>query len=450
MYGAANRWLSLFPIAGLLLVNFTIVVAAGGASLEPGDGETSFMRKEAPASKSLEVGPHASMKSLSQARNQSAMLTQRTAVTSVQSSAGHPLIAHWHLNNVANDANTFVKISGNDEYDAEALTEHGNVMSIKVKPLQNDKAFRVGLTSNEFDHADFEHGVFIGFYDRGRLYVPDWTISSYTKDNEFGLKVEDGKVALYKDDAKIHTFPGAVSGPMYAGIFIHDVGAKAKITEMAITANLGVGGDQTIVLASQGKNGPAGEAGPPGPVGVMGPAGDPGPPATIEMMFSAAPNGPPGPAGEGGPPGPEGGKGPPGAQGVKGVVGLTGEIAPFDARNWETVIKELDGAIKRAADMDKSERQKLNARMNQVSTHLGMVEVTLAEQERLEKEALAAQRKQQEAAIKAAAEEAATKKALADVEAADEAVEADATEVRNEMINAVETSAGAPSPEAGA
>jgi len=354
----------------------------------------------------------------------------------------HPLVAHWHLDNVANNANTFEKISGKDEYDAEALTEHGNVMSIKVRALQTDKAFRVGLTSNEFDHADFEHGTFIGFYDRGRLYVPGWTISGYTAKDEFGLVVDKGQMTLWKNDEKIHTFPGAIKGAMYASIYLHDVGAKAQITEMAVTANLGIGGDQTIVLANQGQNGPSGDAGPPGPSGVAGPAGEPGPPATIEMLLAAAPNGPNGPSGESGPPGPEGPKGPPGPQGIKGPVGSTGEISLADSNRWDEVIKNLDAAIKKAADMDRQERQKLNARMNAVNAHLGLVEVQLGEQEALAKKAADAEAAQQEAAAKAASEQKKDLQILSDVEAEGKQVEADATAVRNEMITAVETSAG--------
>lgn len=182
---------------------------------------------DAEDAKSLEVGAHAAFKPFTQAKHSLEHEPQQAgppglhapAAGGLIDSASHPLVAHWHLDppgSVANNANTFEKISGNDEYDAEALTEHGNVMSIKVRALQTDKAFRIGLTSNEFDHADFEHGFFIGFYDRGRLYVPDWTISSYTPENEFGLVIESGQMTLWKDDEKLHTFPGTISGPMYA------------------------------------------------------------------------------------------------------------------------------------------------------------------------------------------------------------------------------------------
>jgi hypothetical protein len=348
---------------------------------------------------------------------------------------------------VKNNANVFEKTGGEKSYDGEAITKHGNVMSLKIRALQTDKNFRVGLTSNEFDKADFAHGYMIGFYDGGRMMVPGWTTSGYTAENEFGLKIESGQMVLYKDDVKVHTFAKAVTGAQFASLYFYDVGAKAQITEMAITANLGVGGDQTIVLANAGPNGPPGEAGPSGPPGVQGPAGEPGPPATIEMMIAngdgpcGGPPGPLGPQGAAGEPGPEGSRGPPGPQGPKGPVGPTGEIAEYEKNHWTGVVKELDEAIKRAADMDRSERQKLNARMNQVNSHLGMVEVQLTEQETLEREAI---KKEQEEAAAAAAAKAEQDKAKSDMETVQQEqtqVEADANAVKNEVITVIDTTA---------
>merc|ERR1719261_535228 len=117
----------------------------------------------------------------------------------------------------------------------------------------------------------------------------------------------------------------------------------------------------------------------------------------MEMMIAlgggpcGGPPGPPGPFGSAGAPGPEGERGPPGPQGPKGPVGPTGEIPAYETSHWNSVIKELDESIKRAADMDRNERQKLNARMNQVNQHLSMVEEQLTEQERLELEAVKAE-----------------------------------------------------------
>lgn len=406
---------------------------------------SSMIRKEPSPSlvqrdrrEAVEVGADAEFRPI-QASSPGVGLAQREKLDF----SNHPLIAHWHLENCENNANTFTKTSGNAEYDAEALTEHKSVMSIKVRALQTDKAFRIGLTNNEFDHADFEHGFFLGFYDRGRLYVPDWTVSSYTAQDEFGLKIENSQMSLWKNDAKLHTFAGSVTGPMYAAVYIHDVGAKAQITEMAVTANLGGSGDQTVVLANQGPNGPIGETGPPGPPGVQGAHGEPGPPATLEMLIDPAPEGPAGPRGIGGPPGPDGERGPPGPAGGKGGVGATGEFSLAERTRWEEIVQELDDGIKRAAEMDRNERVKLNARMNAVNAHLSTVEVEVARQEAIEKAAEDAEKAQAAAAATAASEAKTTATSLSSVQASGKATVADATAVKNMMIAAIETTAGA-------
>lgn len=432
---------SFFAIVCLVLQHGSaIVVAAADNSIvelhAALDSSERFMRKQAPSvsldtGKSVVVGAHGA-------------LTQRAGNANIAATSSHPLVAHWHLDNVINNANIFEKVSGAGEYDAQATTSHGNVMSINVKPLQTDKAFRIGLTSSQADNADFEHGFFIGFYDGGRMFVPGWTTTSYTQNSEYGLKVEGGAMILLKDGEKIHTFTSVVSGPMFAAIYLHDVGARAEVTEMAVAANIG-GDDQTIVLANQGLNGPPGMPGKPGPDGVQGQAGEPGAPASIEMLLSgAAPQGPPGPAGESGPAGREGAHGPAGPQGPKGPVGETGEMPRAESQQWGAVIQTLDSAIKKAADMDRSERQKLNARMNSVNQHLGMVDVQLTKQELLAREAAAAEQKELAAVSKAAAEQKAVDENLQKVQKTSAQEEADATIVKNEMITAVETAAGQP------
>jgi len=282
--------------------------------------------------------------------------------------------------------------------------------------------------------------------DRGRLYIPSAggaTTQQYTTEDEFGLIIDENKVlSLFKNDVKVQDFPGTVEGPMYAALWIHTVGAKCQITEMAISANLGPGGPQTITLANAGPNGAPGDPGPPGPPGVQGPAGDPGPPASIEMLFQPAPQGPPGPYGIAGPPGPEGPQGPPGVAGAKGPIGKTGEISPVDSNRMAAVLKELDESIKKAANMDRAERQKLNARMNNVNVHLGSVEVQLTIQEKMEADAMAKAKAAADKAAKAAADQKATEEKLKAQEELDAQVEKSETEVKNEMITAVESAAG--------
>jgi hypothetical protein len=470
--------------AGLLLVHLAGYCSTAGANhaynqgrldlQEPGHEEASqakgagYMRKEkknnhlsdsdaaedAEDAKTLEVGAHAAMQKAKapEHHNEGWELVQKFRVNksgivdSVHQSRNHPLIAHWHMVNMHSNANQFEKISGNSEFDAAARTQHAHVMSLKVRAMQTSMLMRVGMTHDQGDDADFAHGVFMGFYDRQQMVCPGAGNFQYTTQDKWGLVIENGAMTLWQNEDKKFTYPtsGAngvsVSGPMYAAIYMKNVGAKLQVVEMAINANIG-GEDQTIVLANQGPNGPAGDQGPPGPDGVSGPAGDPGPPATLEMMFQPAPQGPPGPSGEGGPPGPEGPHGPPGPQGVKGPLGPTGAIPQNDADRWDEVVQELDEAIKKAADMDRAERQKLNARMNNVNSHLAMVETQLTAQEGLEEKAIEEERKQQEAAMLAAAQEKADEQKLKEVEEEQKTVETAATDARNEMMTAVETAA---------
>jgi len=432
---------STIQTAGLVFLHFTIVTSLGAASVHADLSSNTVMRKEKAAvgAESMEVRSNAAFKP--------GQLVERPSEANASLAPAHPLMARWHLSNTLNNANTFTKNAGNAEYDAEAVTTHENVMSITVRALQSDKAFRVGLTSNWEDGADFQHGYFIGFYDKARLYVPDMMVGSYATGDNFMLKVENQQMTLWKNDVKIHTWTGGGNvGPMYASVYIHDVGAQAQITEMSVTANIGGTGDQVIVLANQGPNGVAGEAGPPGPPGVVGRHGAPGAPATMEMLFQPAPDGPNGPPGPTGPPGDQGEIGPPGPQGMKGPVGSTGEFSEKDKEDWDKVVKSLDQEIKAAADMDSVQRLDLNKRMNAVREHLSAVEVEVASQEVIEKEAeeLAAQQKWAADQTQLASAQAAAN--LQTVEAAGDQVEQAATDTKNQVIGEIETANAASEP----
>jgi len=249
-------------------------------------------------------------------------------------------------------------------------------------------------------------------------------------------------VDFYINDVKKFTFPTAVSGGQWATIFLHDVGVKVQVTEMAVNRNLGIDGTHTVVLANQGPNGPAGPPGTKGPQGVTGPSGQPGPPATVEMMFAPSPAGPEGDVGSLGPPGPEGLKGPQGPTGIKGPVGPVGVISETNEARWNEVVRELDASIKKAADMDSSERGRLTKRMTDVDRHLQQVETQLSVQENMQREADALEAKMKAEADKAAAEEAAIQKGLLAAETKEAEQEAAAHAEVNEVINVVEVATG--------
>lgn len=366
-------------------------------------------------------------------------------------SKSHPLIMEWREeDNVANDANTFTKLKGSAEYDGESVTRHDNVMSMKARALQTDKNIRMGLSKTQWETHEFVNGVFIGFYDDARLYVPDFNSGSsedltYTTEEEYGLVIENNFVHLYKGDNKLHTFSNFAVGTSgcYAAIFIKDVGAKLQVTEMAISQNTG-GTDTTIVLANEGPRGPPGAEGPVGPPGAAGPAGVPGPKweEPANGIYLAAPPGPDGPAGPPGPPGAEGPEGPEGPQGPTGKIGGTGEISDHEKSAWNDVLQELDQSIKRAADMDKTERKELSGRMTQVETHLDTVESKLALAEQAQK---AAEEKAEKEAAEAAAAARATQEeqdAASSAAAANKQNAADASEALTGAIEGVENAAG--------
>lgn len=101
------------------------------------------------------------------------------------------------------------------------------------------------------------------------------------------------------------------------------VGIQSGIYELAVGfRSKGKSDTMSIVIGSQGLEGPVGPPGPQGPAGEAGPRGIPG---------EVGPQGEPGPQGEQGPQGetgPQGTQGEPGPQGPSGVQGPQGEVGP--------------------------------------------------------------------------------------------------------------------------
>jgi hypothetical protein len=398
------------------------------------------MRKQdAPnMAKSVAVSVHADLSPNTEfVQRENSNAVEAAGEATIIATASHPVAAHWLLQNVENHQNVFEKVAGRDEYDAAATSSHSDVQSIKVTPLQTDKALRVGLTSSKSDKADFQHGFFIGFYDKGRIFVPGWTTSAYTENDEFGLAVEDGKVNFLKNGNVAYTFPDEVTKPMFAAIYIHDVGAKAKVTEMKVKSNKTEDDqpddEEPMVVLNQGP------PGPPGPAGVQGPWGPPGAPASIEMLLAnSAPPGPPGGPGARGGPGSEGIRGPMGPQGPKGPAGSPGDLRDADVTKWGKQLQDLDKVVKSAADMDRMERVKLNARLNSVNKHLDNVEVQLLKQEKLAQEIQNNEESEEKAVVDATREQKDEEKELSTMKKTQETVESAANAVKNQMGNVVE------------
>jgi len=415
--------------------------------------------------KSLEVGARASLKPYSKNPIANSVLQDATApkyngrivnielLTTMKSSKeesskedevhqAHPLIAEWRLIHCHHTGNTIVKDEdGEGGFDAEASTVHANVMKITVKADQTDKNFKVGLTNNQMDGGDYEHGCFLGFFDQGRLYVSgsesasgsENVILKYTKNDMFNISVENGNCEVTKNGQHLTSFSKPMTAPATVLMFFREKDAQVQVKKMWISHE-----GETIVLANAGPNGYDGEPGEPGPPGVQGPAGPPGPPATYQMMMEAAPQGPRGEPGVTGVMGVEGPQGPPGPPGPKGIIGITGVIPEHEQLLWEATIKELDDAIKSAADMDRSERFKLDARMKNVDKHLDEVQLNLEQQEEIARKAREAEEAERKATLEAAQKAAEEAKALADAKATDAILEKEAEKTKNEAITDIE------------
>jgi len=138
MYGVGQVRPCLIRILGLLVAN--VASSLHGASFEHVEQRKQDVMRREPdslAQKAVQIGANGESVDLKggppivigAAELQEG--TVRSVGVTTNDVSGHPMVAHWHLQNLENNANTFEKTSGQAEYDAEALTEHKNVMSMK-------------------------------------------------------------------------------------------------------------------------------------------------------------------------------------------------------------------------------------------------------------------------------------------------------------------------------
>lgn len=132
-----------------------------------------------------------------------------------------------------------------------------------------------------------------------------------------------------------------------------------------------------------------GEQGPPGDVGLMGLRGPPGPagPAgddtvaeDLELEDAVGPQGPPGapgPEGDVGKTGPQGDVGPP------GPPGKTGEFSEEQRAEFAKVVRQLNQAVKHAAEMDMIENTMLIRRLQRLKNHFAHIQANLTTSERI-------------------------------------------------------------------
>ncbi|CAE6962247.1 C1QTNF9, partial [Symbiodinium sp. KB8] len=153
-------------------------------------------------------------------------------------------------------------------------------------------------------------------------------------------------------------------------------GDKLRMWQVPLTDATGQIESVETIWTQQGDTGPAGEA---GTMGVQGPPGPPGPPgddstASIDMADSVGPEGPPGRAGS------EGDIGKPGPQGDPGPVGppgRQGEFSDEQKAEFVKVVRQLNKAVKHAAEMDMIENTVLNRRLQRLKQHFLKMQANL-------------------------------------------------------------------------
>ena len=106
------------------------------------------------------------------------------------------------------------------------------------------------------------------------------------------------------------------------------------------------------VWTQQGEQGPPGDVGLVGLRGPPGPVGPPGDDTVVEAIDLEDAVGPPGPPGRPGPDGDIGKPGPQGDVGPPGLPGKTGEFSEEQRMEFAKVVKQLNQAVKHAAEME--------------------------------------------------------------------------------------------------
>lgn len=140
------------------------------------------------------------------------------------------------------------------------------------------------------------------------------------------------------------------------------------------------------VWTQQGEEGPAGDVGLVGLRGPPGPAGPPGDDTvaeSIEDLELEDAVGPPGPPGKPGPEGDMGKPGPQGDVGPPGPPGKTGEFSEEQRLEFAKVVRQLNKAVKHAAEMDMIENTVLLRRLQRLKNHFAHIQANLTMSERI-------------------------------------------------------------------
>ena len=129
--------------------------------------------------------------------------------------------------------------------------------------------------------------------------------------------------------------------------------SKLRTLQIPVDASNEIENVETV-WTQQGEQGPPGDVGLMGLRGPPGPAGPPGDDTVAEDLELEDAVGPQGPPGAPGPEGDVGKAGPQGDVGPPGPPGKTGEFSEEQRAEFAKVVRQLNQAVKHAAEMDMS------------------------------------------------------------------------------------------------
>ncbi|CAJ1394119.1 unnamed protein product [Effrenium voratum] len=156
-----------------------------------------------------------------------------------------------------------------------------------------------------------------------------------------------------------------------------------RMMQMPVTDESGTIENVETVWTQPGPPGPTGDVGLMGLRGPDGPAGPPGDDSLMENVDMDELVGPPGPPGNSGAQGDMGKTGPQGDAGPPGPPGKQGEFTEDQKAEFAKVVRQLNKAVKHAAEMDMIENTVLTRRLQRLKHHFALIQANLTMSEKV-------------------------------------------------------------------
>jgi len=135
----------------------------------------------------------------------------------------------WTLVNVAQAANGLHKAGGEDgDWDGVAVTQHG-VSEITLRPHQENKWIRFGLTPNAADDRLFASGHYVCLKSDAETFTPGGGYFPYSVGDNVTMKLEDNSFQVLINGGLQSTKSVSSTGQMHAKIFFFDMDGSAEV-----------------------------------------------------------------------------------------------------------------------------------------------------------------------------------------------------------------------------